>query len=108
MIHHTLFMSPKICPYESCMKWWNPKDAVATRAPRAPVWDYHAIRARLEILASFPIRPDDAETGAFQIAPSSVVDFRFRPLTNSDVRSLSCHDIELVRVAHGMKGRFAA
>ncbi len=43
----------------------------------------------------------------FQVAPSSVVDFHFRPLRDSDVRSLSCHDIELVRAAHGTKCRFA-
>ena len=82
------------------------EDAVAMKAPRVPVWDYHAILARLEILVSFPIRSDGVGTGAFQIAPNCVVGFHFRPLTNSDVHSQSCPDIELARVAHGTMCRF--
>ena len=71
------------------------------RALQAPVWDYHAILARLEILVSFPIPPDDAGIGAFQIAPNYVVGFHFRLQTSSDVHSLFCHDIELAHVAYG-------
>lgn len=42
----------------------------------------------------------------FQVATSSVVDFRFRPLRDSAVRSRSCPDIERIRVAYGTKCRF--
>ena len=78
------------------------------RAPQAPVWDCPAILARREILVSFPNRPDDAETGAFLTAPNDAVDCHFRPPTNSDVRSPSCHGSELGRVAHGMRCRSVA
>ena len=81
--------------------------AVAMRALRVPVWDCHAFRARLEILVSFPIPPDDAGTGVFQTAPNCVVGFRFRLQTSSDVHFLFGRGIELARVAHGTTCRYA-
>ena len=66
-----------------------PKTAAAARmALPIPVWDCSG-HSRHEAPPSFPSRPDDADRGAFQAAPSYAAGFHFRPPISSDARSPS-------------------